>query len=302
MQVDASDFATGFWSGWIIALTLLGLAFVAALLHMSARGNIQSDPEVWDDDLREGNAPPPQWWFWLFASSIIFSCAYLVLYPGLGGWRGALEWTQFSQHQQAQQYYDSRYSAMHEQWRTGSFSELAANPEAMTTAALLFADNCSACHGRQGRGQANMFPDLTDGVWQWGGADEEVHRSVREGRTAQMPSQLAALGGMQAAEAMADYVAAGLQNSEAHQKAAAQFAAVCATCHGADGRGNATLGAPDLTDDVWLYGNSREQILESFVAGRQGEMPAQKTRMDPARIRLLAAWIATGAINDYPPK
>ena len=120
MQVDASDFATGFWSGWIIALTLLGLAFVAALLHMSARGNIQSDPEVWDDDLREGNAPPPQWWFWLFASSIIFSCAYLVLYPGLGGWRGALEWTQFSQHQQAQQYYDSRYSAMHEQWRTDS--------------------------------------------------------------------------------------------------------------------------------------------------------------------------------------
>ena len=302
MQIDASDFATGFWSGWIIALTLLGLAFVAALLHMSARGNIQSDPEVWDDDLREGNAPPPQWWFWLFASSIIFSCAYLVLYPGLGGWRGALEWTQFSQHQQAQQYYDSRYSAMHEQWRTDSFAELAANPEAMTTAALLFADNCSACHGRQGRGQANMFPDLTDGVWQWGGADEEVHRSVREGRTAQMPSQLAALGGMQAAEAMADYVATGLQNSEAHQKAAAQFAAVCATCHGADGRGNATLGAPDLTDDVWLYGNSREQILESFVAGRQGEMPAQKARMDPARIRLLAAWIATGAINDYPPK
>lgn len=302
---DAFAFASGFWGGWVALLTAIGLVFVAALWIASKRGDVRAESEVWDETLREGDATPPSWWYFLFVALLIFSCVYLVLYPGFGAWRGALGWTQFGQYEQAQEHYRSRYGERYARWEAAPFDEIAKDADAMRAASLIFADNCAACHGADGRGQAAMFPDLTDGEWQWGGLAEQIHASIAEGRIAQMPSQTAALGGMEAAEAMADYVLAlaGLSApAESNDAAAAQFAQVCAACHGADGKGLSALGAPDLTDSVWLYGDSREAILESIVGGRSGVMPAQNVRLSPARVRILAAWLASGKIKEFPPR
>lgn len=301
---NISDFTVGFWTGWVILLTVIGITFIIGLLWTSARGtHIRSEEAVWDGTLREGNAPPPKWWFMLFLVLIICSCGYLVLYPGLGSYPGALGWTQHGQYKQAQEYYDSRFQEQHLQWRTASFDELAANDSYMQTAAAVFADNCAGCHGRDGSGQAQMFPDLTDFVWQWGGEDAQVYASVAHGRRAAMPPQTALTKNEQ--DAMADYVRAraGLSpQTESHDAAAAQFATLCAVCHNEDGGGNPALGAPSLTDDAWLYGGDKSVIMETLAHGRSGEMPAQLSRLGEARTRLLAAWIASGKIRDFPPR
>lgn len=298
---NIAEFTSGFWSGWVILLTVLGLAFVCGLLWTSARGrHIRAEKSVWDETLREGDSPPPQWWFALFLVLIIFSCAYLVLYPGLGGYRGTLGWTQYKQYEQAREYYDERFGAAREKWRAASFAEIAADDSAMRTASVLFAENCAGCHGRDGRGQANMFPDLTSGAWQWGGDEQSVYTSVAQGRRALMPPQTAILGGEEQVRAMAAYVQNRLRDADT--PAAAKFAQVCAVCHGAEGKGNPLLGAPDLTDDVWLYGGDQEALMESLTRGRGGVMPAQLERLGEARSRLLAAWLATGKIKEFAPR
>ena len=299
---NIADFTTGFWSGWVAVLTILGIAFVCGLLWTSARGRIRAEESVWDETLREGDAPPPQWWYMLFLAMIIVSAAYLILYPGLGGFRGVLDWTQHHQYQQAKEYYDERFGEAREKWRTAPFAEIAEDKSAMQTAAALFAEHCAGCHGRDGRGQANLFPDLTDDIWQWGADDKSVLESVAAGRRALMPPQIAALGGEKSAAAMADYILAGFPAEEKYADSAAKFATVCAACHGANGTGNTTLGAPDLTDEVWLYGKSRDAILTAIIHGRNGEMPAQLSRLGEARTRLLAAWLATRKINEFPPR
>ncbi|MGI9305864.1 MAG: c-type cytochrome [Gammaproteobacteria bacterium] len=302
---EIADFTSGFWSGWITLIAVSGILFIAALIWTSARGGVRAEEEVWDDTLREGDAAPPAWWYFLFISLVIISCIYLVLYPGLGSWRGALNWTQFGQYADALEYYEERFGERNRRWKESSFAELATDDEAMRTAAQLFADNCSSCHGRDGRGQANLFPDLTDDIWQWGASAEEIHDSIAKGRNALMLPQTAAVGGAENAQALAGYVLAraGLaEESETHESAAAQFQQTCAACHGADGKGNPALGAPDLTDEDWLYGNTPAAVLHSITQGRQGEMPAQEKRMGPLRSRLMAAWLASGKIKDFPPR
>ncbi len=303
-MTEIADFTTGFWTGWVIVLTTLGVAFLCLLLYTvfsPAGRKIRSENEVWDGTLSEGNSEPPKWWFFLFLGTIIFSALYLVLYPGLGSYRGVLEWTQFHQYGNASDHFEERYGAVHDSWLNATAEELADDEAAMRTAADLFIDNCSACHGRDGAGQAQMFPSLTDDVWQWGGSFEEVHTSVAGGRQAAMVSQVAQLGGPAGVEAMADHVLslAGLaEPGDDDARSAQLFASVCAVCHGADARGNKLLGAPDLTDDVWLYGQGRDSIVHTLTHGRSGVMPAQLERLGPARTRLLAAWVASGRVAE----
>ncbi len=300
MSAEIADFTSGFWTGWVVVITSLGLLFLAFLLYsvFSASGRqIRSEEEVWDGTLSEGNSEPPKWWFFLFLGTIVFTCLYLVLYPGMGSYKGMLEWTQFRQFEHAQAYHEERYGSLHAQWESAPFEELAADAAAMATAENLFVDNCSACHGLDGAGQASLFPDLTDDEWQWGGSADEIHASIAKGRQAVMVSQTAQLGGPEGVERMADHVLslAGLAGpGEGARRAAEQYAQVCAACHGADGKGNPLLGAPDLTDGVWLYGSDRESIVETLSNGRNGVMPAQEGRLGPARARLLAAWVAAG--------
>ena len=303
---EITDFTTGFWTGWVVTITLLGLGFICFLLYtvFSPSGQrIRSEEEVWDETLSEGNSVPPRWWFLLFLAMIVFSLGYLVLFPGLGSYRGVLEWTQYHQFSEAEKHHGQQYGEVHERWMTASFEELAADGAAMRTAAGLYVDNCSACHGRDGTGQANLFPNLVDGEWQWGGAPEQILASIAGGRQAVMVSQTAALGGEREVGEMADYVLALSGQADpgpAHSESAARFAQVCAACHGPGGNGNAALGAPSLTDDVWLYGGDRDTIIETLALGRNGVMPAQEQRLGEARSRLLAAWIAAGGPSAAP--
>ena len=293
----------GFWSGWVIALTLGGLVWLTWLLfsvYFSRRAKAAETAEaelVWDEELREGTAPPPIWWFWLLMAMLIFSSAYLVLYPGLGHMRGALEWSQESQLRDSRLADAEKHGALREQWRGMSLEDLAADATAMKVARRLFRGNCAACHGEDARGQAKRFPDLTDAEWQWGSDEAQILHTLREGRTGVMPPWGPALG-EEGTREVTEYVLAlakGEGDAEARAAGKMKYGQFCVACHGPTGTGNAALGGSDLTNDSWTYGGAPGDISRSIREGRTGIMPPQKGRLNEEQIRLLAAWLKDGA-------
>ena len=293
----------GFWSGWVIALTLAGLAWLGWLLfsvYFSGRAKAAEQAEaelVWDEGLREGTAPPPMWWFWLLLTMMVFSSAYLLLYPGLGNMRGALGWTQAGQLRDSAMADAEQHGALREKWREASLDELAADAEAMRVARRIFRGNCAACHGEDARGQARRFPDLTDAAWQWGGDEAQILHTLREGRTGVMPPWGPALG-EEGTREVTEYVLAlgeGQADAEAHAAGRMKYMQFCVACHGPAGKGVSALGGPDLTDASWTYGGSPGDVSHSIRAGRTGEMPGQKSRLNEEQLRLLAAWLKDGA-------
>ncbi|GIX22543.1 MAG: Cbb3-type cytochrome c oxidase subunit [Gammaproteobacteria bacterium] len=253
-------------SGWtiFIALITLGTIFGSGWLlwrYSSLRGTNRdaAGPEttghVWDEDLREYNNPLPRWWMWLFYGTLVFSLVYLVLYPGLGGWPGLLGWSQEKRYEDERRAWESRVEDYYARFRGLDWAQLAADPQAVETGRRLFLNECAACHGSDARG-APGFPNLTDEEWLWGGTPEAIFRSIADGRTGVMPAWSAALG-EDGVQDMVHWVRrlAGLpHDAAAAARAQPKFAMFCAACHGPDGRGNPAVGAPDLSNDVWLYG------------------------------------------------
>lgn len=282
-----------FWSGWVVVLTVLSLAWLAWLtlsVYVLPRGKEDYDVEpVWDEDLREGTTPAPLWWFWLLLSAMVFSVIYLLLFPGLGSFQGALRWTQHSRVEISQARFDENFAPAREAALAMSIDDIQSDAALMDTAQTLFTSYCSACHGYDARGQADLFPDLLDDEWQWGGSEENITQSIKQGRNAVMTSWSAPLGDN--VEAVAEYVQ--VLGSEAAQGHPGQDAynLFCVACHGAEGTGNILLGAPDLSNDIWLYGGDRESIIETITEGRNGVMPAFNERLDDLQVRLLVAWV-----------
>jgi cytochrome c oxidase cbb3-type subunit 3 len=170
--------------------------------------------------------------------------------------------------------------------------ELSGDPRAIAVGRNLFANNCAACHGSDGRG-APGFPNITDGDWLWGGEPENIELTINEGRIGIMTPWIDVIGPKGVDDVVA-YVMTLSGRKPAVGDAAAgksQFDTICSACHGIDGRGNHALGAPNLTDNIWLYGGTAEKIRETVVKGRQGVMPAQGERLGEARVRLLAAYV-----------
>ncbi|MFO1427791.1 MAG: cytochrome-c oxidase, cbb3-type subunit III [Steroidobacteraceae bacterium] len=247
---------------------------------------------TWDGDLREFNNPLPRWWLWLFVLSIIFSVAYLVLYPGFGNAKGSLGWTQEKQWAAMQAEQEKKSQAMLAQFSGKSIAELSTDGRALAVGRNLFANNCAACHGSDGRG-ATGFPNLTDADWKWGGAPEAIETSIRDGRNGVMTPWGEVLGAKGVDDVVAYVLTLSGRTSPTGDAAAGrtQFETVCAACHGVDGKGNPALGAPNLTDNIWLYGGSVETIKHTVEKGRQGMMPAHGDRLGEARIRLLSAYV-----------
>ncbi len=247
---------------------------------------------TWDGDLSEFNNPLPRWWLWLFVITVIFSIVYLVLYPGLGKARGTLGWTQHSQWQAMQAQQEAKLQAVLGPFATQDPSSLVANPRALAIGRNLFANNCSQCHGSDARG-ATGFPNLTDRDWLWGGAPETIQTSIREGRNGAMTPWKDVLGPTGVEDMVAYVLSLSGRKAPAGdlQAGATQFQTYCVVCHGADSKGNKELGAPNLTDQVWLYGGSVESIRTTIENGRMGQMPAQVERLGEARIRLLTAYV-----------
>lgn len=290
-----ADLPTGFWSGWIIVLTLFSLAGLAWLvLSIYFQPGAQHDPDdepVWDTDLREGSSAPPLWWFWMLLGSMVFSLIYLILYPGLGSYTGLLNWSAGSRIMESTNNFDQLFDAQRNAIAESSLAEIQNDLELMETAERIFRRECAACHGPDGRGQAEMFPNLMDVAWQWGASAEQIEASIRNGRRPLMPGWQAILGD-DTVSSVADYVQQISSARAASHAGKVTYDQYCAVCHGTDGAGNELLGAPNLADRSWLYGPSLESIVYSIANGRSGVMPGFAERLDDTQIRLLVAMLA----------
>lgn len=291
-----ADMPADFWSGWIILLSVLsfaGLAWLVLSVYFRRagpeRGQATGEDPVWDENLHEGDNPAPFWWFWLLLAAMVFSVLYLMFYPGLGSYAGALKWSQGGQFAEHQRRFQAEFAAPRAALADQSSAALAADPAAMEVAAGLFQQHCAACHGRNATGQARLFPDLRDADWQWGGTAEQIEQTIRQGRMAAMPGWQAVLQEPELRQ-VADYVGR-LADAPADHPGQPVFQQYCAACHGPAGEGNPLLGAPRLNDDVWLYGGDPDAIVATVSAGRNGRMPAFGGRLDDLQIRLLVAWL-----------
>jgi len=290
-----SQFSSAFWDFYIGVITVLSIAGCALLLLVQSRAKTsgtETSGHVWDEDLKEYNNPLPRWWMWMFYLTIVFSAGYLVLYPGLGSWRGTLGWTQIGQLDEENARALEAYGPLYDKFAAQDVESLANNPEAMKIGQKLFLNNCAQCHASDGGGSRG-FPNLTDLEWLWGGTPEAIKTSITEGRLGVMPPWGTMLG-EQGVKDVVHYVRSlsGLASDSIRAaRGKESFAKICVACHGAEGKGNPLMGAPDLTDKVWLHGSSEEQTIETVSKGRTDKMPAHKDLLSPAKIHLLTAYV-----------
>jgi cytochrome c oxidase cbb3-type subunit 3 len=287
------------WSLWVMFLVVLNLGITLFLFLWGPHVKIPVQPDqttghVWaHGTIREGLRPLPRWWLLLSASMFVGGIGYLVLYPGFGNHKGLLHWTAHGQLARAVAANDAKLAPLMQRFRLYPVEQLAGDPDAQQLGRRLFDDNCAACHGRDARGnQALGAPDLTDDDWLYGGTGKDIASSIHDGRGGVMPPWNSL--GKQTDANLAQYVL-GLSGAphDAAMAAAAEpiFKATCAACHGADGKGNQGVGAPNLTDRIWLHGGSPAEILATIRDGRQGHMPNWDKRLDDDQIHVLAAFV-----------
>ena len=302
-----ADLPSDFWAGWIVVLTvasLVGLGWLVYSIYFSNRAAADGDGEetpVWDGNLREGDHPAPMWWFWLMFASLVLSVIYLILYPGLGSYGGALQWSQGGELDASAAAFERKFGSVRRLIATAPLEGLGADGQLMTSAQRIYDRECAVCHGYDAKGQAQLFPNLTDAEWQWGGTAGDIEHSIRAGRMAVMVGWQAVLGD-DGVQRLTDYALALHAGGDAAGHAGeAEYLQFCAACHGADGAGNTMLGAPSLIDGVSLYGSSRDALERSIALGRQGVMPAFEARLDDTQIRLLTAFLTRAAAPAADP-
>jgi cytochrome c oxidase cbb3-type subunit 3 len=290
-----SQFTSGFWDLYVGVISLVSIAACALLLWMQSTHRAsgkETSGHVWDEDIQEYNNALPRWWMWLFYLTIVFSLGYLVLYPGLGSFRGTLGWTQIGQLAEENAQAQAAYGPLYERFAAQDVPALAKDAEALAIGQKLFLNNCAQCHASDGGGSRG-FPNLTDRDWLWGGTPEAIKASISEGRTGAMPPFGPVLG-EQGAKDVAHYVlslSGQTHDSLRRLRGEEKFKTLCVACHGAAGKGNQALGAPDLSDRIWLHGAGEYAIAEQVAKGRVNQMPAHKDILSPAKIHLLTAYV-----------
>ena len=292
-----NDFTSGFWEIYIGAITIVSIiACLVLLMAMSSRrvpgGTSQTTGHVWDEDLGEYNNPLPRWWMWLFIITIVFGLAYLVLYPGLGLYRGTLNWTSTGEYQEEVKLADAKYGPLFQKFASRDLKSVASDPEARAIGQKLFLNHCSQCHASDGAGSRG-FPNLTDGDWLYGGDPETIKATIASGRNGVMPALGPSLG-VEGTRDVAHYVFSLSGHGHDATRAARgreKFRSICAACHGAQGKGNPQLGAPNLSDKVWLHGSSEDQVVATITSGRNSVMPAHKDFLGEAKVHILAAYV-----------
>ncbi len=290
-----NEFVNEFWSLYIGAVTVVSIVACAVFLKMqSVRKAVEPDTtgHLWDENLQEYNHPMPRWWAWLFYLTVFFSLGYLVLYPGLGSFTGMLGWTQIGQLEREVKAAERQFGPLYDKFARQELVEVAKSPEAVAIGQKLFLNYCAQCHASDAGGSRG-FPSLADKDWLWGGTPEAISTSIAEGRRSVMPP-FGPLLGDEGTKDLAHYVLS-LSGSASDSVRAARgkekFGQLCAACHSADGKGNQQLGAPNLTDRIWLHGSSEAAIAEQIAKGRSSEMPAHKELLSAAKIHLLAAYV-----------
>ena len=302
-----SDFTNGFWAIYIAVLTFVSIVACAVLLKMQtvkkAKGEkVGTTGHVWDENLAEWNHPLPRWWVWLFYITIVFSLVYLLLYPGLGLYHGAYKWSSTGQYEAEMKRAEERVGPLYAKFMAQDVPAVAASPEAQAIGQNLYLNYCAQCHASDARGSKG-FPNLTDGDWLWGGSPEAIKASIANGRNGVMPSFGAVLGTGGVKDA-AHYVMSlsGLPaDSIRVARGKEKFEQNCVACHGPEGKGNQQLGAPNLTDQTWLYGAGEPTIIETITNGRNNVMPAWQDRLDDAKVHMLTAFVWGLANSDKLP-
>ena len=291
-----SEFTSGFWDVYITLITVLSIIACAVLLWSQ---NVRRDPgsapttgHLWDEDLAEYNNPLPGWWRWLFWLTIAFGVVYLILYPGLGSWKGTLGWSQVGQLKEETAHAEKQFGPLYERFAATDLEALAKSPEALAIGQKLFLNTCAQCHASDGGGSRG-FPNLTDRDWLYGGDAATIKASITEGRNGIMPPFGPALGD-QGVKNVAQYVRSlsGLTADPLRVAYGKElFMQNCVACHGAEGKGNPALGAPNLTDKAWLHGSDEPLVIETITKGRNSHMPAHKGILTEAKIHLLTAYV-----------
>lgn len=293
-----SDFVSEFWNLYVIVIVVASLVWIVWFVKgqttrkLAPGEKAEVIQKAWDGDLQELNNPLPRWWLKLFYLTIIFAVIYLALYPGLGSYKGYYGWSSQGQLENEQKSAEKKYGPIFDKFAKEDLKVLAANTEARDMGKHLFLTYCSQCHGSDAAG-AKGFPNLTDGDWLYGGEPDVIKTTIANGRAGVMPAWGAPLGEQGVKEVTQFVLSLSGRNHDAKLAAAGKdkFATFCASCHMPDGKGMQALGAPNLTDNVWLYGGSEATIMESISKGRNGQMPAQAEKLGEAKVHILAAYV-----------
>jgi cytochrome c oxidase cbb3-type subunit 3 len=279
----------------VIVIVLGSILACAVLLYVQGKAKFtpgKTMGHVWDETLEEYNNPMPKWWSWLFVITVIFALVYLALYPGLGSFKGLLGWTSVGQYKLERERMDAVVNPLYAKYSAMDLQAVAGDKQAMEMGKRLYMTYCVQCHGADARG-AKGFPNLTDGDWLYGGEPAQIEQTIADGRMGVMPPH--AQLGADTIKDLANYVRSlsGLPNDSVRAaKGKEAFASAgCSGCHGPDGKGMAAIGAPNLTDKVWLYGSSEATIIETITNGRQNKMPAWKEFLGDPKVHLLAAYV-----------
>lgn len=297
---------TTFWSWYVTLLTsgtILGLIWLVLSTRKGQRPDTTEETVGHAfDGIEEFDNPLPKWWFMLFILTIVFAIGYLVLYPGMGNWKGLLPgyeggWTGVAQWEKEMAKADAQYGPIYAKYAAMPITEVAADDKALKMGGRLFASNCSVCHGSDAKG-AYGFPNLTDNEWRWGGEPETIKATLLAGRHAVMPAWAEVIG-ESGVKNVSAYVLTELAGRKLPEEAKADieagkkiFATNCVACHGPQGKGVAAMGAPNLTNpSAFIYGTSFTQLQQTIRYGRQGVMPSQEAFLGNDKVHLLAAYV-----------
>jgi len=290
---------SAFWSIWISVITLavvFGVTWLLFATRKSEKFKETTEETVGHafDGIEEYDNPLPKWWFNMFLITVVFSLGYLALYPGLGNFKGLLGWTSYNQWEKEMAHAEEVYAPVFAKYAALSIEELnqPGNETGLKMGQRMFANNCSVCHGVGGVG-AYGFPNLTDNDWLYGGQPDTIVSTIVNGRQGGMPAWGAILGedGIQDVTNYVLSLSGSEHNATAAERGQTQFNTLCAACHMPTGEGMQALGAPNLTDNTWLYGGSFEQIAHTLRVGRAGVMPAHKDLLSDDKIHLISAYV-----------
>lgn len=293
-----SDFINEFWNWFVIGTTAVSLVWVAWFVKgqttrkLAPGQKAEVIEKAWDGNLQELNNPLPRWWLMLFYITIVFAIGYLALYPGMGSFKGYLGWSSTGQLQEEQDRATKKYGPIFDKFQKQDLKAVAADAEGRDMGKHLFLTYCSQCHGSDAAG-ARGFPNLTDNDWLYGGEADTIKTTISNGRGGVMPAWGPVLG-EQGVKDVTQYVlslSGGKHDAKLAAAGKEKFATFCASCHMPDGKGMQALGAPNLTDKIWLYGGSEATIGETIAKGRNGNMPAQLEKLGEAKVHLLAAYV-----------
>jgi cytochrome c oxidase cbb3-type subunit III len=293
-----ADFTSGFWTWYISLITIVSIVVLFIFLLKFSKKKTGDEAEtmghVWDDDLEELNTPLPRWWLYLFIFTIVWGAGYLVFYPGLGSYAGVLGWTQVNQFDEEMQLAKDTYGPLYEKFHNTDIVVLSKDEAALKVGERLYASYCTTCHGSDARG-ARGYPNLRDDDWLYGGEPDAIKATIMNGRVAAMPPWGEILSHDDVFN-VTSYIEqlSGRQVDSMHASLGGEiFKKNCAVCHGTNAKGNPLFGAPNLADDIWLYGGSQKKIMESIKTGRNGTMPPHKEFLGEAKVHILAAYIVS---------